>query len=180
MQELYTENLSEILRNKKLLEKELNITITNKGKNIFINGNPENEFNALEIFKAINLGFSAEHALQLKDENIVLQIINIRDITKRHDLERIRARIIGTKGKTLRTLSCLTKCNLSIKDNRIGIIGNFQEINDASQAIASIIIGSKQGNVYERLEKQRKKKRIENKNLGINLMAKDEYIASPK
>jgi len=37
--------------------------------------------------------------LLIKDEDFVFEIINIKDHTKRKDLERIRARIIGTKGK---------------------------------------------------------------------------------
>jgi len=161
MQQTYIENTAEVLKNKKELEKQLEIKITNKGKNIFVNGDADDEFIALEVLEAINLGFSAKHALQLKEDNIILQTINIKDITKRHDLERVRGRIIGTKGKTLKTLNNLTNCNLSLHDNQIGIIGDTEEIEDAVQAIESLIHGSKQSNVYARLEKQRKHKRLE-------------------
>lgn len=167
MQEIYVENLVEVLKNKARLQKQLNVKISNKGKNIFTDGKPENEFLALEVLKAISLGFSTEKALQLKDEDVILQSINIKDITNRKDLERIRARIIGAHGKTLKTLKILTECDFSLCDNQIGIIGDAEEIEDAVQALTSLIQGSKQGNVYSRLEIQRKKKRLRNKNMKL-------------
>ena len=99
--------------------------------------------------------------MELKNEGFIFQKINIKNITRRNDLERIRARIIGTKGKTLRTLQSLTNCEFSIKNNEIGIIGPVEEIEEAIQAATSLVQGSKQGNVYSRLEKNKKKKRDE-------------------
>jgi|TARA_B100001971_G_C18111422_1_gene494414 KH domain-containing protein len=160
-QETYVENLKEVINNKKRIETGLNIKLTNKGKNVFATGKAENEFTALEVLQAINLGFSALHALQLKDENIILQTLNIKELTKRNDLERVRARIIGTHGRTLQTLSKLTNCNLSLHDNQIGIIGQAEEMDDAIQSVTSLVQGSKQGNVYGRLERHRKKKNTE-------------------
>ncbi len=160
MQEIYVENMNHVLPNKKKLEKELEIKITYKGKNVFVDGDAEKEYTALEAMQAINLNFSVNKALLLKNDNIVLQTLNIKDITKRHDLERVRARIIGTKGKTLKTLNNLTNCEISLKDNKIGIIGNAEEIEEAIQALTSLIQGSKQGNVYSRVEREKKRKRL--------------------
>ena len=168
MQEIYSEELAKILKNKNKLESELNVNITNKGKNIFVDGEAPNEFTALQIIEAINVGFSVENALLLKDEENMLQILHIKDITKRHDLDEVRARIIGTKGKTLKTLLNLTDCHFSLHDNNVGIIGHSDNMEDAVQAIESIVHGSKQSNVYARLEKQKKRKRIQGK-LGLNL-----------
>jgi len=167
VQEIYTEFIRKILQNKPRLEKQLNIKITNQGKNLFLSGKPEDEFIALEVIQAINLGFSITRALLLKDENTNFQTINIKDITKKHNLEEIRARIIGKQGRTLKTLNKLTNCAISLQDNQIGIIGDVEYIEDAIQALTSVIQGSKQGHVYGRLERQNKEKRLENK--GINL-----------
>jgi len=163
MQEIYIENLKKIILNKKKLEKEFKIKLTNKGKNIFIEGFPDNEFIAIGVLKALDLGFSLNQALQLKQEEIILQTINIKDITKRQDLKRVRARIIGTHRRALNTLENLTKCDICLHENKVGIIGNTTEIEDAVQAIMSIIQGSKHGNVYARAERQRKNKRISKK-----------------
>jgi len=160
MQEIYIENIGKILKNKKILERELDVKITNKGRDFFINGESEKEFIALKVLEALELGFSINYALKLKNEENLFQTINIKDITKRRDLETIKGRIIGTKGKTLKTLTNLTDCNLCLKDNCLGIIGNYENIQDAIIALESLIHGSKQGNVYSRLEKQKKSKRI--------------------
>jgi len=82
MQEIYIEKLNLIISNKKKLESELDVKITNKGKNLFIDGDAEKEYTAIEVMKAINLGFSIEKALLLKRENIILQSLNIKDINK--------------------------------------------------------------------------------------------------
>ncbi len=161
MQETYIENTAEVLKNRLKLEKELNVKITNKGKLIFVDGKPEDEFLALEVLQAVNLGFSVEYALELKQEGFILQSLNIKDLTKRQDLERVRGRVIGTKGKTLKTLHNLTSCNISLHDNQIGIIGDAEMIEDAVQALTSLVQGSKQSNVYARLEKQRKRKKLD-------------------
>lgn len=163
MQEIYCENPREILANRQKLERELNVKLANKGKNIFIDGNPENEFIAIEILRAVNLGFSIVCALDLKKENHLLQIINIKDITKRKNLHEVRARIIGSNGRTLLTLKNLTDCSICIRDNQIGVIGEAEEIEDALQALTSLIQGSKQSNVYARLERLKKNKRIQGK-----------------
>jgi len=158
-QEIYIENIAEILKNKPRLERELKVKINNQGKNFSILGIAENEYLALKVFEAIGLGFSVEKALRLKDETMLLQTVNIKSITKRNDLERIRARIIGTHGKTIGNLSKLSQCQLSLKDNNIGIIGNAENIDEGILAVKSMIHGSKQSNVYSRLEKETKKRR---------------------
>ncbi len=160
MQEIYVEKLGKIIQSKARLEKELGIKITNQGRNVFVNGTAEKEYVAITVLEAINLDFSIDSALQLKDEKLILQKINIKDLTKRHDLERIRARIIGTGGKTLQTLHNLTNCEISLQDNHVGIIGNAETIEDAVQSLTSIIKGSKQGNVYARIEKQKRRKKL--------------------
>jgi len=158
-QETYIEEIGKVLKNKKTIERELEIKITNKGKLVFVEGSPENEFLGLEIIEAINLGFSIERALLLKSEEMILQIINIKSITKRNDLERVRGRIIGTYGKTLANLKKLTDCFIAVYGNQIGIIGNVEDIDHAIIAVRCLIQGSKQGNVYAKLEKEKKKKR---------------------
>lgn len=159
MQEIYIEEVNKVFRNKKKLESQLGIKITNKGKNVFVDGPAEKEYIALEVLEAINCNFSIEKALLLKNEDIILHKLNIKDITKRSDLDRVRGRIIGTGGKTLKTLKNLTDCELSLSDNQVGIIGPSESIEEAIQGITSLIQGSRQGNVYSRIEKQKKRKR---------------------
>jgi|TARA_Y100000031_G_scaffold87305_1_gene96029 ribosomal RNA assembly protein len=153
MKKIILEKLHRITKNKKKLEKELNVKITNRGKEVFIDGEPEDEYYAEKVIDALNFGFPFETALTIKKENLIFEILNIKDYTRRKDLERIKARIIGKKGKTLSVLHGLTKCSFELKDNTVGIIGNPEYIKNAQEAVIAIIKGSKQSNVYNFLEK---------------------------
>ena len=153
MKTILSDKLPRILKNKKQLEKKLNIKITNKGKEVSISGKPINEYAAGLVIDALNLGFPFSTAMLIKEEDFLFEVLNIKDYTRRHDLERIKGRIIGKEGKTLKTLHQLTKCYFEIKDNNIGILGHPEYIKNAQEAVISLIKGSKQGNVYAFLEK---------------------------
>lgn len=157
MKTILSEKLPRILKNKARLEKRLNIKITNRGKEVQIEGKPEDEYIAEKVIDAINLGFPFSIAILIKEEDLEFETLNIKDYTTRNDLNRIRARLIGKGGKTLKTLCQLTKCNFELKDNFIGIIGSPEYIENAQESIIAIIKGAKQANVYAHLEKNQPK-----------------------
>lgn len=161
MQEIYIENIGKIIPNKKKLEKELSVKITNKGKIVFVNGQGDKEYIALKVIEALNLGFSAERALLLKDENFCLHILNIKDLTKRKNLKEIRARIIGKRGGALKTMCDLSDCLFSLDNNRVGIIGHVEDIEQGIQSMTRLIQGSRHANIYAKLEKIKHKKKLE-------------------
>ena len=153
MKKILSDKIGRIIKNKKKLEEELNVKIKNRGKEVFIYGNPNNEYTAEKVIEALNFDFPLDIVTLIKSENFTFEILNIKDYTKRKDLERIRARIIGKGGKTLKTLNGLTKCYLELEGNRVGIIGDPEHIKNAQESIIAIIKGAKQSNVYSFLEK---------------------------
>lgn len=153
MKKILSNKIARIIKNKKKLEASLDVKIINRGKEISLEGNSLNEYIAEKVIEALDFGFPLSAALLIKDEDFVFEVINIKDHTRRKDLERIRARIIGKKGKTLQTLHNLTNCNFELKDNEVGIIGDAENIENAQQAVVSIIKGAKQSNMYSFLEK---------------------------
>ncbi len=157
MKKIISDKLPRILKNKKRLEEKLNIKITNRGKEVSITGKPVNEHVATLVIDALNFGFDFSVAILIKEEDFLFEKINIKDYTKRHDLETMHARIIGTKGRTKKTLQQLTGCFFELKDNEVGIIGYAEYIENAENAVVSIIKGSKQSNVYSFLEKHQVK-----------------------
>ncbi len=153
MKRFVIDKLSRIAKMKKQLEKELAIKISNKGKELEIEGTPEDEYLAEKVIDAVDFGFPIGIALLIKEEDFLLEVINIKNYTKKVDLEKIRARIIGTQRKTLNTIEQLTKCFFQVKGNEVAIIGDAEYMYNAQQAIISLIRGSKQANVYAYLEK---------------------------
>jgi len=153
MKTIYSEKLPRILKNKKKLEKELNVKITNRGKEIYIKGKAEDEYIADQVITALNFGFLFQAAIAIKKQELMFEIINIKDYAKTNNFKRIRARIIGKSGKTLKTLCELTDCFIELNENQLGIIGKPEHMKITQEAIINLIKGSKQTNVYKFLEK---------------------------
>ncbi len=153
MRRILIDKVTRIVKLKKKIEEELEISLTNKGKEFFIDGSAENEYLAEKIIEALDFGFPLEEALMIRDEEFIFDKVRIKDHTKRDDLPRIRGRIIGTQGRTLETISSLTNCFLQLKENEVGIIGPAESIRFTEGAIISLIKGAKQANVYAHLEK---------------------------
>ena len=161
MKTILCEKLPRITKAKRKLEGTLDVKITNRGKEVTINGTPENEYSAEKVIDALNFGFPFSDAMEIKKHDFIFEVINIKDHTKRKDMGRIKARIIGTQGKTLQTLCNLTNCHFEIKDNFVGIIGSPEHIKNAQDAIIFIIKGAKQGNVYATLERNQVKEEVD-------------------
>jgi ribosomal RNA assembly protein len=155
MKTFFLDELKVLKKYKRKLQKELEVKITIEGNDVSIDGDADDEFFAEKIIIALNFGFPMDAALLIKREEFLFEILNIKDYTTKKDLKTIRARIIGSGGKTLRTLATLTECFFEIKENTVGIIGSPENIENAQNSIISIIRGSKQANVYSYLEKHR-------------------------
>ncbi len=153
MIQIYSEEIEKILENKEKLEKELKVKIENQEKDILIEGPADKEFIAEKVIDAINFGFPIKHALLIDKGELIFEKINIKEHARTTNIQRVKGRIIGKQGKTIKTLSILTDCFFEIKDNEIGIIGAPERLKTTQQALISLIKGSKQANVYSFLEK---------------------------
>ena len=158
MKKILSQKFLRIIKNKKKLEKILKIKITNRGKEITIDGAPEDEYTAEKVIEAMDFGFKFSEAISLKEEeNNIFEIINIKEHTTKKDLSKVRSRIIGKNGKALSTLENLTGCFIELNENNVGVIGNSENMENTTQAIVSLIKGSKHGNVYSFLERHQLK-----------------------
>ncbi|HIG51974.1 TPA: hypothetical protein EYQ19_00925 [Candidatus Pacearchaeota archaeon] len=160
MEIIHFEKIKELRRERKFLEEKLKIKIKINGRDVSFNGEAINEFETSMILEAINLGFSARKAIQIMDEEILFRKINIKDFTKRKNLEIIRARLIGTRGRTKKTIESISGCNIIINENEVGLICHSEKMEYAITAISNIIKGSKVTNTYKYLEKTNKKGKI--------------------
>jgi len=71
MKKILSDKLPRILKSKKKLEKELDVKITNRGKEVFIEGTGEKEYYAEKVIDALNFGFRFNAAIKLSDENFI-------------------------------------------------------------------------------------------------------------
>ena len=153
MKKIISEKVGHIIKEKKRLEEVLEVKISNRGKEVFIEGSPLEEYEAEKVIDAMVFGFDIEVAIMIKERELSFEVLSIKDFTKRKNMQQIRARIIGTKGKTLKTLTELTDCFFEVRNNNVGIIGSPEKMKIAQEAVANLIKGAKQANVYKYLEK---------------------------
>jgi ribosomal RNA assembly protein len=111
-----------------------------------------------DMVKAIGRGFSPEKALKLISDDVFFTLMDIRDYVGKNQkhVRRVRARVIGSKGKTRRLIEELTGVSVSIYGNTVGVIGESLELNIAISAIEMILKGSEHSAVYSFLEKKRR------------------------
>jgi len=153
METIYCENIKKLKREKNFLERELKIKITIKGKNVIIRGAALNEYGASIVIDSINMGFAPQTACLIQDKDFVFEKINIKDHTRRKNLEIIKSRLIGTHGTTKNTIEQIAGCKIKIKGNIVGIICPADTMEYALTGIINLIKGSKQSNIYKYLER---------------------------
>jgi ribosomal RNA assembly protein len=116
-----------------------------------------------DVVVAIGRGFSAGKAMKLLDESMFLEVMDIRDYVgkKQEHVVRMRARVIGTKGKTRRIFEELAGVYLSVQGNTVAIIGDLLQIEVAKRGLDMLLSGSEHAAVYKFLEGRRPEIRVD-------------------
>ena len=110
---------------------------------------------AKNVITAINHGFNPEHALKLAEDDMFLEIIDLSDYARnRNDLVRIKGRIIGERGKFWRLLEEMTGVNLTVYDKYVAIIGDYESVRVAREALMMIIEGRQHRTVINYLKRE--------------------------
>jgi ribosomal RNA assembly protein len=151
---------------KRFIEKRtgVELRIDTEGE-VDIEDNPEDPLAALKVMdlvKAIGRGFSPHRAFRLLDEDEYLEVVELGDFVgkKGDQLARVRARLIGSNGKTRRIIEDLTGANMSIYGSTVSLIGNSIQLPIAKKAVEMILRGSEHATVYRFLERSRATLRI--------------------
>lgn len=160
MEIIYIKKIKEFTKLKKTIEKKLNLEVTIKGHRVSFSGDSIDEFAAEQVFDAINFGFPIRKALELADAEIVFKKVHIKEFTKRN-LKDVKSRLIGTQGKTKKTLSEISGCEVIVGESEVGIMGDVENVDDVYNAVVHIIKGSKQSNMYKYLERMNREKKNE-------------------
>ena len=115
------------------------------------------------IVKAIGRGFSPRNAMNLQDEEKDIMIIDLEEYvgTSRNAQNRVRGRIIGKDGKSRELLEELTECLLSVYGGTVGLIGPYEMLPVAKEAVEMLVNGSFHKTVWNHLYAYRRKMKKE-------------------
>lgn len=119
------------------------------------NDDPSTTLRAKDVVTAVGRGFSPERAMTLVDDDMVLDVIDLRELFGKNesDINRIKGRVIGTQGKMRRLLEEMTDAKVSVYGWTISMIGEFEAISAARQAIEMLLKGKQHSSVYKFLRK---------------------------
>ena len=117
---------------------------------------------ARDIVTAIGRGFSPDRAFALRDDEIILDIIDLREIFGRNEdtISRIKGRVIGRGGKTRILIEELTRTDVSIYGHTISLIGDYDSISIAREATLLLLEGKQHSTVYKFLRQRRREQKI--------------------
>jgi ribosomal RNA assembly protein len=148
------------------IEERLNVTLTIEseggGVEIVLNEgatDPSTILRAKDVVSAIGRGFSPEQAFRMiRNEDVVFDSIDLRTIFGRSDsdIKRVKGRIIGMNGKTRRIIEELTEADVVVYGHTVGLIGTFEQVDAARNAVQMLIQGSQHHTVYSFLQKKRR------------------------
>ncbi len=113
---------------------------------------------AKDVVTAVGRGFSPEHAFRLiRNDDDIFDLIDLRLTFGRSesDIQRVKGRIIGANGKTRRLIEELTGGDVVVYGHTVGIIGTFEQVDAARNAVQMLIKGSQHHTVYKFLQKKR-------------------------
>jgi len=142
----------------KQVEKAGGVKMTADKETVTVDGEPASEWLVQNVLEALSYGFVPKKALKLFSEEFFLERIDLRAALRGKDLERYKARIIGTHGKAKKTIEELTGASIAIGDESVGIMGRFDEIQAAKEGIIKILEGATHPTVYAFLERLSRQK----------------------
>src|SRR5215510_5185976 len=143
------------------------IRIDSENGNVIISPRDSSELEqtlkAVEIISAISRGFSPERSYRLLAEDAILHVVDLNEYVGRShsQITRLKGRLIGEGGKSRKTIEDLTGTSISIYGHTVGIIGNFEDIKLATDAILQLVKGSSHKTVYNSLQDKRRRAKLD-------------------
>lgn len=150
----------------RLIEEEFGVRLiidSDKGEVTIVPGDNTNFdqlMKAKNIIEAISYGFDYNDAQNLRSDDYTLEIIDLRDYVdkdKANHVNRVKARIIGGEdGRAKRVLQELTDTNIVIGDKYIAILGFYENVKIAREALEMLIRGRQHATVYKWIQNWRR------------------------
>lgn len=140
---------------KKIMKKgKCKIEVDSKYGEVFIDGEGEEFFRAVDVVKAIARGFSPERAFKLFEHEYLLKIIDITDYAgKNHSTQKAkRGRVIGRNGLAREEIEKKTHALISVQGKTVAIIALPDEMEKAEEAVEMLLSGAKHDTVERYLD----------------------------
>jgi ribosomal RNA assembly protein len=122
-------------------------------------GDPIGLMKARDVALAIGRGFSPARAERLLRDDTYLGVIDIKQVTGKHEkaaLWRVRSRLIGVNGRARSRIEELSGCSMSVYGATVALIGQERQLERATRAIELLLHGSEHAAVFHLLARLRR------------------------
>ncbi len=147
---------------------QVDLTIDGETGNVEIQVKPDQTdvsvlFTVRNLVQAIGRGFSPKNAFALTNEDNDILIIDLEEYVKQNKnaQNRVKGRIIGKDGKSRSMIEDLTGCLVSVYGGTVGLIGPYDMLPVAREAVEMLINGSFHKTVWNYLYAYRRKMKKE-------------------
>ena len=157
-------------KNKKRIEAtfQVNLTVDSETGNVEITPQTNQTdvsvlFTVRNISQAIGRGFSPKRAMTLLNEDQDILVLDLEEYvgTSRNALGRVKGRIIGKEGKSRALLEELTECLISVYGGTVAMIGSYEMLPVATEAVEMLINGAFHKTVWNHLYAYRRRMKKE-------------------
>lgn len=157
-------------KNKKRIETtfQVNLTVDSETGNVEITPQTDQTdvsvlFTVRNISQAIGRGFSPKRAMTLLNEDQDILVLDMEEYvgTSRNALNRVKGRIIGKEGKSRALLEELTECLISVYGGTVAMIGSYEMLPVAKEAVEMLINGAFHKTVWNHLYAYRRRMKKE-------------------
>ena len=120
-----------------------------------------------DVVLAIGRGLAPSRAVQLIEDDIFLRMYDIREWVGRqpNQTRRMRSRLIGRNGRIRSLIEEISYCEMAIHGSTVLVIGDQDGVALAAPAIEGILRGSEHSTVLHGLEQDRKRLKIQSRQL---------------
>ncbi len=103
---------------------------------------------------AVGRGFSVESAKLLFKDDYAYEKLSLPDYghKKQSHQERVRGVVIGTNGKAKNLIERETGAEIAVQGKTVAILGKYESVEKARQAVEMLLTGRKHATVYRFLE----------------------------
>jgi len=142
------------------IEKSLNCKLKIENDIVTLDGEPLNVIKAKKVLEAYFSGFELNDAINLINDEYTLEVINVKDYTRKvNRMFQLLGRVIGKKGKSRRKIEEVTNTKIIVndKDKRIFILGKMEKVLLAKRCVEMLLEGKKHSTVFNFLDREIKK-----------------------